>query len=830
MKKILTLIILTTIFIKGFAQEIPIEIIDRINTVDYIVEGSVIDKKSYYTIDMQKIYTINLIKISKVLKGELECGTVELITTGGEVGSTRIFSEHLLEVDRDAKGVFLCRATTKELPQSPLFNPTNALTLEGVYENQSFIKYTEEANNIIAHDITGKYDSLIQLYNLAQIITGFNFKQCEENLLFKPSITYEQDTAQYHPIEFATNIKIEFDSNVNWIKKQKDLYTKKKKKKTRSPYTIDFQMSNPITTGTNPKYCEFDIYVSDDIWTKYLDIAYLRIEYPDIVFGQNIVANNKITVTRGSLINNVNCYSNPVPSDIGPNSIYLPITETVYSQCKAQITNLYQQLVHVKIEISNCVPLEDIKIEDSVAFGGLSTFMTGSAYADFPNDTFSVEYDTFAVNTVYTGSCSAEIVDFWPKKLHGGVGDTMWIEGYQFRDFMGTGGIYFYDANSPSTGMTYKLKPVDILSWSDTLIKVIIPSIDSNQSAKTLGSGKFKLVNNLGQTDTSQVKLEVVYSLRNRVDSITGNKNNVLHFKLDTNGGYFFYVDTSISNKPMAYGAVKKAIREWVCATGMNIELVGDTTGLPKYKFNDYINHITFGPLPKFAAAAIITDNDGCFSATSHQHLFTDIDIIISDSIVNWYYDTLGAKPTNAVDFYQMILHEIGHAIGHKHINDSTQLMNYIYRYDIANNIPYSQRGIELLDEIEAVKGGRRQQGMSTYAPNFSACPNSVMIGLPICDKYSTLSINEVNLENEILSIYPNPFTNQLNLKKLQDGVDIIDIKMFSLTGELVKHWDLSKSNSTINTISIYDGNPTGMYIIVINTNKGIVRKILTHE
>lgn len=817
------------VHIHVFAQEIPIEIIDRINTVDYIVEGSVIDKKSYYTIDMQKIYTINLIKISKVLKGELECGTVELITTGGEIGSTRIFSEHLLEVDRDAKGVFLCRATTKELPQTPLFNPTNALTLEGVYENQSFIKYTEEANNIIAHDITGKYDSLIQLYNLAQIITGFNFKQCEENLLFKPSISYEQDTAQYYPIEFTTNIKLEYDSNISWIKKQKDFYTKKRKK-TRSPYTINFQMSNPITTGTNPKYCEFDIYVSDDIWTKYLDIAYLRIEYPDIVFGQNIVANNKITVTRGSLINNVNCYSNPVPSDIGPNSIFLPITETVYSQCKAQVTNLYQQLVHVKIEISNCVPLEDIKIEDSVAFGGLSTFMTGSAYADFPNDTFSVEYDTFAVNTVYTGSCSAEIVDFWPKKLHGGVGDTMWIEGYQFRDFMGTGGIYFHDANSPSTGMTYKLMPVDILSWSDTLIKVIIPSIDSNLSPKTLGSGFFKLVNNLGQTDTSPVKLEVVYSLRHRVDSALGTKNNVLHYNANNNGGYNFYVDTSISNKPAAYAALKKAMHEWVCATGINFIIIGDTTGLPNGKFDDNINHITFGPLPQYAGAMIITDFFGCLGSTPDQHLFTDIDFIISDSLANWHFDTIGNKPANKIDFYQMCLHELGHAIGHKHINDTTQLMYYKAPFDIATNVPFNLRNVDLINQIEAVKGGRRQVGMSSYAPNFWSCPGNEMIALPICHEYSTLSINEVKLENEILSIYPNPFTNQLNLKKLQDGVDIIDIKMFSLTGELVKYWDLSKSNSNINTISIYEGNPTGMYIIVINTNKGIVRKILTHE
>jgi hypothetical protein len=829
MKKILTLIFLTITFIKGFSQEIPIDIIERINKVDYIFEGSVIDKKAYYTIDMQKIYTINLVKISKVLKGELECGTVELITTGGEVGDTRVFSEHLLEVDRDAKGVFLCKLTDKELPQTPLFSTSNAVTLDGVYENQSFIKYTEEDNKIIAHDITGKYDSLIQFYNLAQIITGFNFKTCDENAILKIPILYQHDTAQYLPTNFTTNIKEQYDANIEWIKTQKKLYTKKKKKRVVN--TINFQMSNPITTGTNPKYCEFDIVVSDNIWTKYLDIAYLRIEYPDIVFGTDIVANNKITVTRGSLINNTNCYSNPVPTDIGTNSIYIPITESVYSQCKSQITNVFQQLIHVKIEMQNCVPLEDIKLEDSIAFGGLSTFMTGSAFSDFPNDTFSVEYDTFAVNTVYTGSCNAEIVDFWPKKLHGGTHDTMWIEGYQFRDYMGTGGLYFHNANAPSTGMVYKLKPVDIISWTDTLIKVIIPSIDSNQSNKILGSGYFKIINNLGQTDTSPTKLEVVYSLRHRVDSALGTKNNVLHYNANNNGGYSFYVDTSVSNNPKAYAAIKKAMREWVCATGINFNIIGDTTGLPKHKQTEGINHITFGPLPQYAGAVIVTDNGGCLGSSPNQHLFTDIDFIISDSVVNWYYDTLGNKPSGKVDFYQMALHELGHAIGHKHIIDSTQLMYYLAPFTINSNVPFNLRNVDLLNQVEAVKGGRRQVGMSSYAPNFWACSSSIeMSALAICDKYSTLSTSNVIKNNEQLTIYPNPFTTSINIKKENTSIKIENIKLFNLTGSVIKTWDNIENASLEISIQLPNIPANTIYLLQINTNNGMTNKLITHD
>lgn len=261
MKKILALIILTTIFIKGFAQEIPLEIVDRINTVDYIFEGEVLNSQSYQISSSHEIYTSNLIKISKIFIGELECGTVELITAGGVINNILSKTSHTLQPEVGDKGIFLCKSNWRDAPPTNYWNATNGQLLGAYFEDQSFISYSIENNQIIAHDILGSFDSLAQVYNLAQIITGFNYVVCNEELNFipKPNIPNPDLTETFIPYT-----KAQYDENRNWIEYQKEHYIRKKKK-TRAGDTVSYYIFNPIVTGTATKYFEFDIKISDNI-------------------------------------------------------------------------------------------------------------------------------------------------------------------------------------------------------------------------------------------------------------------------------------------------------------------------------------------------------------------------------------------------------------------------------------------------------------------------------------------------------------------------------------------------------------------------------------
>ena len=180
MKNGLLIITVMLSYLNVFSQEIPISILDRINQVDYIFEGVVLESKSYYTDNNRYIRTSNLVEITKVLKGSITCGTVEIITNGGIIGNKELSISHSLELYKNNMGIFLCDLTNRPLSIVDFYNETNIEKLEGQFENQSFIQYWWDGQNINASDVWQNYDSLALVYNVVEQISGYNFIDCEK--------------------------------------------------------------------------------------------------------------------------------------------------------------------------------------------------------------------------------------------------------------------------------------------------------------------------------------------------------------------------------------------------------------------------------------------------------------------------------------------------------------------------------------------------------------------------------------------------------------------------------------------------------------------------
>lgn len=814
MKKILALIILTTTFIKGFAQEIPLDIVDRINTVDYIFEGEVLNTQFYESPTSHSINTSNLIKITKIFKGDLQCGTVELITTGGEYNNIFSYSSHTLQPERGAKGVFLCKDNWREAPAANFWSATNTQLLGAYFEDQSFISYSIENNQIIAHDILGSFDSIAQFYNLAQIITGFNYQVCNEELNFypKPNIINPDLTESFTPYS-----KEQYNENRTWIEYQKEHFTRKKKK-TRAGDTVSYYIFNPIVTGTGTKYFEFDVKISDNIWTKYLDICYLRIKYPTNIFGTNVVANNNIVITRGNLISDTNCYANPIPNDFMTDAFTVDITEKVYSQCKQQITAIPNGLIHVKMKMNNCIPNSQVFFKDTVIFGGLSTYMSEPLYADFPNDTFSTAYDTFKIpNPIIVPNCVATITSFSPDTVRGGIDDTLTIRGFQFGPIQGNGNLYFTNADAPTSNSYVPLEPYDILLWTDTLIKIKVPSVDTGLNKDPIASCNFILHNNVNEKDTSSNRLTVFYSLFNhRLNSTSKVPDRFVNFDF---GVYTLLVDTLVYQNDSAMWCIQKALYEWRCATGVNIVIKKDTFGLPKVANPDIINHIFYSDTLQ-AAAITTTFYDQCPTASRP---LIDIDIAISrNPIVPFHYDTLGNIPAGKSDFYAIILHEIGHAVLQNHVNDTNSIM-YPYQNIISGQaIPFWKRKINIMNDPSAYKGGRKAVNLPLDA-NTISCGHSNMIILPICQGYTPVS--EIQKDDNNISVYPNPFQNSLNIIPTSD-VEVQEVILYNYNGQIVCKLKKESAHSYTIPSTLNDKN----YLLKIFTNKGFVVKKLIHE
>jgi pectate lyase len=81
---------------------------------------------------------------------------------------------------------------------------------------------------------------------------------------------------------------------------------------------------------------------------------------------------------------------------------------------------------------------------------------------------------------------------------------------------------------------------------------------------------------------------------------------------------------------------------------------------------------------------------------------------------------------------------------------------------------------------------------------------------------YATLNVNQIN-ENAI-TLYPNPTTDYLYVDKGLQEVNIESIHIFNLTGQLVSRYG--------NVQSMYVGNlPSGLYIVEMKTQEGAFKK-----
>lgn len=270
MKRFLLLFSLFLLINQVKSQEIPTALIDRVNSVKYIFEGKVLDSKSYFTNDDKFIRTSNLVQITKILKGKLECGTIEIITNGGEINNEQLSISHSLELSPGSMGIFLCDNTNRLLSPIDFYSETNYEKLEGTFENQSFIHYWWDGQRINAADVWQNYDSLAQVYNVTEIITGLEFIDCGD----KSIETIPKTNFQHNEEEFPIYSQEAFDELINYANYKRENYTRINT--TRINDEIFYDLSNIKITGTSQKYLEFDVTVKDNLGTKYLDQSALE--------------------------------------------------------------------------------------------------------------------------------------------------------------------------------------------------------------------------------------------------------------------------------------------------------------------------------------------------------------------------------------------------------------------------------------------------------------------------------------------------------------------------------------------------------------------------
>ena len=168
---ICTLFIFSAAFSQGMMYKIPLN--EQVQNSQQIIEGKVILKKSYWDSNRNNIYTLNIIEVYKVFKGDTVT-TINVITSGGTVGLEMETVEPSLQLSIDDVGLFMLNKSKlglqNDISEGPKFRTYAS--------SQSFYKY-DFANNTAANPFN-KMGITNTLYQDIQKLTNSKYKMIND--------------------------------------------------------------------------------------------------------------------------------------------------------------------------------------------------------------------------------------------------------------------------------------------------------------------------------------------------------------------------------------------------------------------------------------------------------------------------------------------------------------------------------------------------------------------------------------------------------------------------------------------------------------------------
>ena len=773
-----------------------------VSSSKFIFEGKVVSKGISFRAKNNMIYTPYVVQVDKNVYGQISSQKISLILEGGQIEENGMgigsSSAHGLSVNLDINSVIFCSPFLEnELPDSYY------LTQQVCYSDKYEIVKTDNALTEYYQNVNELYQDLseklkIKLPKKKSIDVGEN-----NNLVSFDLTSYSSKIANYKKhIDFFTTKH----SNNSKLKKANSL-------------TNDLTISTGselITSSGSLRFLEFDVLVKSSVSGLYFDNCLLRLQYNTSAFGSNMMASGTATITKGASFNSVT-YTNPQTDFIDQNSNTLGIpfgidyTQTTFN--RTQLTTTDKILLHVKFQIQNCGQSTDLLFVDASSISFLNFYTTtanapSTAGNSFDNST----YISPPANTL----CSV-IVDDFNTPINGGIGNIFTITGYNFGTTRGNGKVRFRNANAANFPFLKGLDNDDYVFWNNTEIKIKLSSFSFlNGSANNPGSGAFIVKNNLGDSivafyNASFQNLDIHYSIDNK--ELLPNKLKLNIANTNTIGGYTIRLDTSVANYPDRKGCVIKAIKDWRCFSGANLVLGADI--ITPNPTNDGITTIAFTPtMVASQVAGTFVQYNTCGTGTTATAAIPDFDIRISRQY-NFFFDTTGLDvPVGLFDFYENMVHEIGHGLGLLHVIDTNQIM-YRAAKVATNGISLAGSLRRKLVYYSGDADGGLYQVSSSPSSIHGQCTNwnSHTFVNTSC---SQVGLYE-NLKNKYeFSVYPNPTDGDIvNISFLNSGNSKVKINVCDVTGRVLFDTDIPNHVSESNkyTLSL-NSFSNGLYLI----------------
>jgi hypothetical protein len=311
-------------------------------------------------------------------------------------------------------------------------------------------------------------------------------------------------------------------------------------KSTAATNDLTLSISNQQVTGSSTMYFEFDVYVNANNSNTYYSNSIVRIDFNTSIFGYDLEANGKISLTRGSSFSSSTYETNVY--DVSSSRVNISLNEKygLTSWNRTKLTTTAVQLFHVKIEVLSGAPdgYANISFQETTfteMFSMYSTSATG-------NSSTLLSYDV----TNYTNPSSfmirlnPSISSFSPWNVKAGAGESLYIYGSNFGTTQGK--VSFKNADKGGNQYIDGISGY-IRSWSNTQIEVIVPSYvhdNFTNSWVSAGSGNFQVITSTGKVATSPYDLTVDYSLLNFTIPLPTNDGRLYLVKNGSTNGQQF--------------------------------------------------------------------------------------------------------------------------------------------------------------------------------------------------------------------------------------------------------------------------------------------------